>query len=107
MEDKLAPADLVRPWARDLACIALLAALSAVLLPTWQADGDFYRSNVVGVMLSPCLPAALGMLLALRCGAIDLSVWGVMGVGGLVAAGLIRAGVPAAMAFAAAGGAGL
>jgi predicted ABC-type sugar transport system permease subunit len=45
-------------------------------------------------MASYYLLPALGMLVALRRGAIDLSVWAVCGFGGLVAAGLINAGLP-------------
>ncbi len=48
------------------------------------------------------LPAAMGFLLVLSCGAIDLSVWVVMGVGGAVAAGLINRGVAPGVAFPAA-----
>jgi ribose/xylose/arabinose/galactoside ABC-type transport system permease subunit len=45
-------------------------------------------------MASYYLLPALGMLIALRRGAIDLSVWAVGGFGGLIAAQLINAGVP-------------
>ena len=52
------------------------------------------------------LPAAMGFLLVLSCGAVDLSVWVVMGVGGVVAAGLINRGVAPEFAFSAAVGLG-
>ena len=40
--------------------------------------------------------------LAMRCGAIDLSVWASAAVGGIVAVALINAGIPTLVAFAAA-----
>ena len=48
---------------------------------------------IPGMLAGASLPAALGFLLALRYRAIDLSIWAVMGLGGLVAAGLINAGM--------------
>lgn len=42
-------------------------------------------------MFSPLLLAVLGFALALRRGAIDLGVWVVAGVGGLLAATILRA----------------
>jgi len=87
--------------------MGLLVLLAGMLLPVWGLDAQRYESNVTGEMVSAYLPVALAMMLALRCGALDLSAWSVMGLGGLVAAGLINAGVPVWLAFVAAGAAGL
>jgi ribose/xylose/arabinose/galactoside ABC-type transport system permease subunit len=57
-------------------------------------------------MASFYLPLAMGFALALRCGAVDLSVWAVAGAGGVVAARLLNAGWPVPAAFAAAAAAG-
>ena len=54
-------------------------------------------------MLSFYLLPSLGVLLALRWGAIDLSVWAVSGLGGVTAAGLLHLGVGFAGAMLASG----
>jgi len=66
-----------------------------------------YLSNVPGQMASMHLLMALAFALALRSGAIDLSIWVSAGAGGLVAASLIHAGVTFPWAFVAAAVAGL
>ena len=66
-----------------------------------------YLVNVPGQMASVRLLLAMGFALALRCGAVDLSIWVTAGAGGVLAAALMNAGVGAAPAFAAACGAGL
>jgi ribose/xylose/arabinose/galactoside ABC-type transport system permease subunit len=66
-----------------------------------------YLTNVPGQMASMYLLLALGFALALRCGAIDLSIWTSAGAGGVVAAASINAGVAPTLAFAAACGTGL
>lgn len=93
----------------DLLTGGLLLAVLWILSPTIPLDGDRYLSDCVGQALGPYLAVALGFLLALRRGAIDLSVWAVMGVCGMAAAGLINMGLWPAAAFAAAGmcGAGI
>ena len=58
-----------------------------------------------GEVMAPAswaLPGAMGFLLVLSCGSVDLSVWVVMGVGGVAAAGLINRGVAPEFAFPAA-----
>ena len=69
---------------------ALLVGLALLLLPAWRT---FLGESIgMGNLLAGAfLPAALGFLLALRCGVVDLSVWAVMGAGGLVAARAINA----------------
>jgi len=66
-----------------------------------------FAVRVAGRMASFYLLPALGMCLALRCGAIDLSVWAVAAMGGVLAAVAVNAGWPPAWAFAAAAAAGL
>jgi len=120
-ERKIRPACRPRPWRQDILCAALLAMLGAVLLPRYApawgwlvepgaedtyADQLEYLSNVAGQMASNYLLAAMGFALVLRQGGIDLSIWAVAGLGGVAAAGLIRAGVPPWASFAAAAGAG-
>lgn len=107
LEEKLRPAYLVRAWPRDAMEFLLLVALAAVLAPAWNVGPDRYVSDVAGQMTSFYLLPALGMLLALRVGAIDLSVWVVSAAGGATAAALINAGVADLWAFAAAGAVGL
>jgi len=102
LEDKLRPPDAPRPWARDLFGAGLIVALGCILLPAWGIDGQSYLSDVAGQAASMYLLPAMGFLLALRCGAVDLSVWSLSAAGGLIAASLINRHVPAALAFAAA-----
>jgi len=92
LEERFRPPYLARPWRRDLLCVGMLAVLAALLLPVYNAGGDRYISDVAGVLVSPYLLVSLGFLLALRQGALDLSVWAVMAAAGLAAAGLIQAG---------------
>jgi ribose transport system permease protein len=107
LEDKLRPAALADPWSRDALSVVLLLVLTVVLAPAWGVDGENFHQVVVGEMTSWLLLPALGFLLALRVGAIDLSVWAAAGVGGLVAAALMARGVNPTWALAAAAGAGL
>ena len=107
-EDRLAPrAGGPDDRSRDLVGMGLLAAVAVVLFPAWGADSDRYLTDVAGQMASIYLLLALGFLLALRCGAIDLSVWVVSALAGLVSAWLINRGVSAAWSLAAGAGAGL
>ena len=121
LEDRLRPPTVARPWGRDLFCVGLLLGLGLVLvLPLeidWSAAAgageasedsaycqvhlDRVLRNVTGQMVSIYLLMAMGFLLCLRCGAIDLSVWVAAGVGGVVAAKFINAGTPAGPALAA------
>ncbi|MCJ7544197.1 MAG: hypothetical protein MUP47_06465 [Phycisphaerae bacterium] len=124
-EDKLRPKVVASPWRRDLLAMAVLAVLAATLLPGWVADiGPLfgpgggtedtarvsniaqYLANIPGQMASFYLPLAMGFALALRCGAVDLSVWAVAGAGGVVAARLMNLHLSVPVAFAAAAAAG-
>ncbi len=104
--------------------MGVLLILAATLLPGWvrnigpiftiqdtqpvELAGNvaYYLSNVPGQMTTMYLLLAVGFALALRCGAVDLSVWAVAGGGGVVAARLMNLGTPTPLAFAVAGGAG-
>jgi rhamnose transport system permease protein len=105
---------LARAWPRDLVWLLLLASLAAALAPFLRVDwaglfgapaggheafrqGRAYDELLSGVtrkMASFYLPMALGWLLCLRCGAIDLSVWVVSSLSGVVAARCILAQAP-------------
>ncbi len=100
LEDRLRPTAPDSPGRRDLLGLALLAALAVVLLPAWAGGRAFeeYLPEAAVVMGSHYLLPALGFLLALRVGAIDLSVWVCAAAGGIVAAATINAGLPVAAA---------
>ena len=99
LEDKLSPPPVSSAW-RDLFCVGLLAALAAILMSAWDISESRYVSDFAGQMASYYLPPALGFMLALRFGAIDLSVWLSSAIGGLVALACIKAGTgPAAAAL--------
>lgn len=101
LEEKVRPPILANPRPRDAFGIGLLLALALILVPAWGAGRLEFRSCVSGQMTSFYLLPALAFLLALRRGAIDLSVWAVAAMGGLVAAELISRGVDPMWAFAA------
>ncbi|MCK4276948.1 MAG: hypothetical protein KAX78_10570, partial [Phycisphaerae bacterium] len=121
-EDRLRPGSTRNPLLRDLLGVGLLIALGAILLPVWgigpdalrgiwgeQGQRDLFNEAMRGAsdqMASIYLLMSLGFLLALRCGAIDLSVWVVAGLGGLVTAGLINVGVWPVLAMAGGAAAG-
>ncbi len=100
------PPVLAKAWPRDLLWLLLLASLAAALVPylnvDWQgllASGDSvaeqirrgrayqqFLSGVTRRMAAVDLPMALGFLLCLRCGAVDLSLWSVSSLAGVIAA---------------------
>jgi len=86
--------------------VGLLVLLTFLLLRGAGQIEDESGLMIPGLLAGAGLPVALGFLLALRCGVIDLSIWAVMGLGGLVAAGLINAGMSPWGAFTLAVGAG-
>jgi len=100
LEDKLRPPEIASPGRRDLMGLTMLAALAVVLLPVWTAGRtrEEYMPEAAIVMGSHYLLPALGFLLALRVGAIDLSVWVCAAAGGVMSAATINAGVPVAVA---------
>ncbi|NLF32329.1 MAG: hypothetical protein GX591_15745 [Planctomycetes bacterium] len=90
----------------------LMAALGAVLLPVWmrvEGTGCLEIRNQfvpipllsgVRAMFNPWLPAALALLLSVRAGAVNLSVWGCSALGAVVFLVLAAAGLPLAAALA-------
>ncbi|MBS3733745.1 MAG: hypothetical protein KGY99_02355 [Phycisphaerae bacterium] len=106
-EDKLRPAAPPRAWMRDTVGVGLVLAVLLVLRPRWQLDAERYVTDVMGQVFPFFLLPVLGMALALRRGAIDLSVWIVAGLGGVVAAGCVCSGVGLVPAALIAAGAGL
>ncbi len=90
--------ELIRPdakldrWARDLFGAVLVIAMTGTLLIGWKVGTQRYFMDVVGQMFSFYLLAALGFALALRVGAVDLSVWMVATTGGAAAVGLMHMG---------------
>jgi len=125
LEDRLRPA-AAPSWKRDSLGVGLLLVVFIAMVSSWggnlgsptpaqppqtvqhiDAGQVQYLVNVPGQMASIYLLLALGFALALRCGAVDLSIWAAAGAGGVVAASLINAGVGAAWSFAASCGAGL
>jgi ribose/xylose/arabinose/galactoside ABC-type transport system permease subunit len=107
LEEKLVAPPEEHPAFRDLLGVGLIITLALVLYRFWHVSPERYLTDVAGQMASFYLLPALGLCLALRCGAIDLSVWAVASLGGLIAAWCINAGAPPAWAFAAAGACGL
>ncbi len=107
IEDNLRPPLPADPYTRDVLSVALLLILASVLIPAWDLARVNFLHMVAGHMTSNLLLLALGFLLALRCGAIDLSVWVVAGLGGVVAATMINSGYGVPTAFVVAGLAGL
>ncbi|MGA2266538.1 MAG: hypothetical protein ABSH10_08945 [Phycisphaerae bacterium] len=125
-EDKLRPKVVASPWWRDALTLLVMLILAAILLPDWikgvgplssqesetqptEFVGNVaqYLNNVPGQMTSTYLLLALGFALALRCGAVDLSIWAVAATGGVAAAKLMSLGVATSAAFAAAGAVGV
>ncbi len=106
LEHLLLPASRAEPWRSDLAGLGLLVVLGAILLPGWDVASENYPVHVPGLLTYPLVLPALGMLLCMRVGAIDLSVWGASLLGGVVAALGVRAGVAPLASAALAVGAG-
>ncbi len=77
-------------------CFLLLVGLAVSML---GGRDEYLLAGLVDRATSVYLLPALGFLLALRCGAIDLSVWVCAGLSGVVAASLINAGVGPGWAF--------
>ncbi len=99
LEEKFSPKPGPRDKFRDYFNAGLLAVLSVLLLPAWLSWGGEFQLDIAGQMASGMLPAAMGFMLALRCGAIDLSIWMVMSETGVLAAVLINAGLDPSVAF--------
>ena len=114
LEDKLRPrGDTPSTHLRDWLVWMMLLALFLALLPVWWINGSLVSSLGSGELsdlgdviehfsrrlLSFWLLPALGFMLALRCGAVDLSVWTTAGLGGLVSALTLAEGYGATAAI--------
>ena len=114
LEDKLRPSgETPSAHLRDGLVWMMLVALFVAMLPAWWIDaslvsslrgGDFTDFGDViehfsRLLLSFWLLPAMGFMLALRCGAVDLSVWATAGLGGVVSAVMIGKGLPPAAAM--------
>lgn len=88
LEDNLMPRETASSWRRDVLIVATLVGLWCFLMP---GAGVMERlpADFSGQLASPFLLMTLGFLLALRRGAIDLSVWAGAALGGIVSAWLI------------------
>lgn len=115
LEEKVRPVVTGNTLTRDLLAAALLAGLAVILLSQplrelIQGHLGAVAEAIPGaamVTLDWYLLMAMGFALALRRGAIDLSLWAVSALGGLVAALLIRQGMAPALALASGAIAGL
>ena len=74
-EALIRPSKTTRPWLREATGAGLLIAVSAILFSAWGTDSDRHFSDVVSQMYGFRMLPALGFALALRCGAVDLSIW--------------------------------
>ncbi|MCP4378077.1 MAG: hypothetical protein GY794_18130 [bacterium] len=107
LEDKLRPRDdTPAKHLREALVWMMLMMLGVALLPGWWLDAsvvsriaDGELSDTVGIvehfsrlLLSFYLLPAMGFMLALRRGAVDLSVWVTASLGGVVAAVILAAG---------------
>lgn len=99
LESNLAPREDGPVWRRDLAVLIPLVLLAAVLLPVlllsdWSdfdwSDLDYPRR----LIMSPSMLLAVAMLVALRAGAVDLSVWLVADLAGVLTAWMVLRGHP-------------
>ncbi len=97
-EDKLAPPTRGHAGL-DIRALLPLMVITAFLLPRWSGPADAYVTDVAAQVASPYLLAAMGMMLAMRMGVLDLSVWMTLSAGGLAAAALIIRGVSPWLAF--------
>jgi ribose/xylose/arabinose/galactoside ABC-type transport system permease subunit len=66
--------------------------------PSAQQYAGLYVAQLTELMTGYLLPLSLGMLLAVRAGTVDLSLWAVAWTAGLVAARLGQAGLSPALA---------
>ena len=106
LEQRIRPTKTARPWLRELLGAGMLVAVTSIMLASWGVDEQRHLKDVVGEMYSFSLLLAAGFAVALRQGAVDLSIWSAAALGGAVAAGAGHAGGCPGAAFIAAGLAG-
>jgi ribose/xylose/arabinose/galactoside ABC-type transport system permease subunit len=78
----------------DFGTLAVLGGLTVLMLATWSDIGGRSVSEAirasVQVMASAWLLLGLGLLLAVRCGTVDLSIWAVMWLAAVTAGRLVE-----------------
>ena len=91
-EYKLVPAQHPRSWLAEAVWLSMLLLLLVLLVGGQGMSGsDRYFYDAIGQMTNYFMPAALAMLMAMRCGVIDLSVWMSWSAGSVVAACILHA----------------
>jgi len=103
LEQRIRPAPTARPWLRELLGAWLLIAVTLVMLASWGVDEQRHLKDVVGEMYSFYLMLAVAFTVALRQGAVDLSIWATAALGGVIAAATGHAGGGPGIAFLASG----
>ena len=94
-EYKLVPRERPRSFVAEVVHTVGLLTLLVVLWHGADVDGyDRYFYDTIGQLVGYYTPAALAMLLAMRCGVLDLSVWMSWSAGSVVAAGILHAALP-------------
>jgi ribose/xylose/arabinose/galactoside ABC-type transport system permease subunit len=77
---------------RDAYGLAMLLAATILAVPAWNRLGAEYQSVVAGQLGSCFLPMALGLMLVVRRGGLDLSLWALSATAGVATAEFFRAG---------------
>ena len=91
-EYKLVPSQNPRSWMAEVVWLSMLLLLLVLLVGGQGMSGsDRYFYDAIGQMTNYFMPAALAMLMAMRCGVIDLSVWMSWSAGSVVAACILHA----------------
>ena len=84
---------------RGACTVWLTAMLVGVLLPAWLAGGVRYQADVLAALVNPWLLVAMALLLGARAGGVNLSVWGSVSLGAVVANLAISRGAAPALAM--------
>jgi ribose transport system permease protein len=87
-------------WRRDMVAAGLLLVLMLGLLVWWRPGKQLHLSEIAKPMAGRELLVAMAMLIALRLGVIDLSVWVLAGLSGVLSGQLMVVGVPPWVAMA-------
>ncbi len=92
--------------ANGAAALFLPLGLTAVLVPAWILTGITYQADLLGAIASPWMLVAMALMLGVRAGCFNLSVWGAFSAGSATTWLLIAKGtsVPLAVAIAALAG---
>ena len=92
LEERIRPPVTPDPRPRDVAGALLVIFLTMILIRTRPIHPERYFTDVVGQMFSFYLLPALGFCLVLRQGGIDLSVWAIGALGGVLGVEVFQAG---------------